>query len=909
MEDNNYNKIQNAQLNKNWKIGTDIYIYLIKQLEYWITSDIAKKIKEIDDSKIKYTLKSTLNNKYFCAFLINENFIIYNYGNREDENNNVYSKTTISQFLRILQMFNVIKLVQYGENNYYVFTNDFWKTIFEKRADDKLNLFLIISTKRLLEGYYSNLKSIINDGTYEEGKIESFQITYNIFLQLLSIKSSDLYKKAKRFGMIEKSHDYYCKKFVSEIMDNEHFESEINDIFNNLKELYKLIWQIETDEEIKSILYDDNEYNNFDNNYYHESKSNWKSQIYSLEQWIDNISINIPIFQREYTWDSDMIINLVSTLILDFQAKKDSYLNNIILLNNGWVKNNHSDIIDGQQRLITILLILNAASKILKYEKKTIPKIMYDVFFDKQNHNYLIKLLINYKETESYKLLWTLLNSENGKLIDNDIKPESNLSIKSLKIYRCSENICAFIWKKVKNERLDIEAFSKFLLTHVFVTITELQDIDGSKIFQNLNQNVRALNGLELFRNYLYEKANQYEKESCKTIIETYNKDFCSNFEYKPSKNGNIKLDSKMLEHFVKTIWYRTFSNNIEIESNNQHILIFNCLRNWFDKTMKQLENKPSLALNELIKSFCKYNYLLNIVITDNPNYKEPKTEYAPLTQMLFAATFGCKNSTVIPLIWELFDKFNGFNYESRDKSNEKVEKLSEWLFEIERFMIFWKFCDFSGESLTESIWAITEKIHEGTKTYNNSYNIKDLRRDLFEKISGFRNQNYDSLNKKLFDALTQKYANVNNIPGKNKNADNQNKKLLLLRYSYYLDAKTMFVNSKNYKRNRWPESKSIKEAEYDHVYESKVEIEKDNDEYNIYTNMIGNGQLLTKTQNASKNSKVNKKYDDTIYESRISFETEDERNQKIESKEYQKLILDESIKIIKVLVEMYKLN
>ena len=167
MEDNNYNKIQNAQLNKNWKIGTDIYIYLIKQLEYWITSDIAKKIKEIDDSKIKYTLKSTLNNKYFCAFLINENFIIYNYGNREDENNNVYSKTTISQFLRILQMFNVIKLVQYGENNYYVFTNDFWKTIFEKRADDKLNLFLIISTKRLLEGYYSNLKSIINDGTYE----------------------------------------------------------------------------------------------------------------------------------------------------------------------------------------------------------------------------------------------------------------------------------------------------------------------------------------------------------------------------------------------------------------------------------------------------------------------------------------------------------------------------------------------------------------------------------------------------------------------------------------------------------------------------------------------------------------------------------------------------------------------
>lgn len=133
--------------------------------------------------------------------------------------------------------------------------------------------------------------------------------------------------------------------------------------------------------------------------------------------------------------------------------------------------------------------------------------------------------------------------------------------------------------KKVKKENFDIELFAEYLLTRVFVTITELHDIDGSKIFQNLNQNVKALNGLDLFRNYLYEKANQYEKASCKDIIETYNKDFCSNFENKPSKNGNIKLDTKMLEHFVKTIWYRKFNNTIEIDSSNQHILVFSCLK------------------------------------------------------------------------------------------------------------------------------------------------------------------------------------------------------------------------------------------------------------------------------------------------------------------------------------------
>ena|GEM_PF-5102904 len=192
---------------------------------------------------------------------------------------------------------------------------------------------------------------------------------------------------------------------------------------------------------------------------------------------------------------------------------------------------------------------------------------------------------------------------------------------------------------------------------------------------------------------------------------------------------------------------------------------------------------------------------------------------------------------------------------------------------------------------------------------YNNLYDTINLRKDLFEKISGFRNQNYNSLNNKLHEVLLQKYANINNIPNKNKNVDNQNKKLLLLRYSYYIEAKTMLVNSRNYQLNYLHGSKSIKVAEYDHVYETKINDENNEMEYNIYTNMIGNGQLLSKTQNTSKNSKSKKQYNDTIYKSEISFETEDERNQKIKSKEYQQLILDESNKIIDTLVEMYKLD
>ena len=125
---------------------------------------------------------------------------------------------------------------------------------------------------------------------------------------------------------------------------------------------------LETTKKIENILY------NFDGNISHQKSNsyldrdiyengnennlnakNFKSEVVTIEHLLrDQHKILIPIFQREYTWDLKLVKNLINTLILDYKNKKKSYLNNLILLNKGG-SNNVSKIIDGQQRLITLI--------------------------------------------------------------------------------------------------------------------------------------------------------------------------------------------------------------------------------------------------------------------------------------------------------------------------------------------------------------------------------------------------------------------------------------------------------------------------------------------------------------------------------------------------------------------------
>ena len=74
----------------------------------------------------------------------------------------------------------------------------------------------------------------------------------------------------------------------------------------------------------------------------------------------DSSHFIIPDYQREYTWKNEDLLRLLETLVYDINQKKEvTFLGSIILSSKG--KTQHTteyDIVDGQQRTISLLLIL-----------------------------------------------------------------------------------------------------------------------------------------------------------------------------------------------------------------------------------------------------------------------------------------------------------------------------------------------------------------------------------------------------------------------------------------------------------------------------------------------------------------------------------------------------------------------
>src|SRR4030042_5126815 len=64
----------------------------------------------------------------------------------------------------------------------------------------------------------------------------------------------------------------------------------------------------------------------------------------------------IPRFQRPYSWDDDNIIEFWEDIIVDTHPEEDYFIGAIVVYEN----NGFKGIVDGQQRLTTIIILLCA---------------------------------------------------------------------------------------------------------------------------------------------------------------------------------------------------------------------------------------------------------------------------------------------------------------------------------------------------------------------------------------------------------------------------------------------------------------------------------------------------------------------------------------------------------------------
>jgi uncharacterized protein with ParB-like and HNH nuclease domain len=338
----------------------------------------------------------------------------------------------------------------------------------------------------------------------------------------------------------------------------------------------------------------------------------------------------IPPFQRNYTWSNEQCEELFDDIITSIKKQKTHYIGNIVY----FVGKDSSAsflqyiLVDGQQRITSILLLLSAIRNYLPsddYDRMAIDKKYLTNEFGTE------KFKVKLKQTESDEVVFDKI------LLNKQLTEEE----KNSNLYKNFEYFNSRL-RDLPNEDIDIKDFYNAVgdLDIVDLDLKIEDDLESvQKIFEKINSTGKPLSPADLIRNYLLiantiEKQQQLYDDYWVKIEELYdNKNNISDFakHYLITKRGDWVEENKMYSTF------RSYFSNVgeEKETILSEMLRLSKYYNWFKNA-----NTDNLSLNVMIKE-------LNILKSD---------DMYSLLLILFDRLYENNNSELLKIINLLVD-------------------------------------------------------------------------------------------------------------------------------------------------------------------------------------------------------------------------------------------------------------
>ncbi|WEK83313.1 MAG: DUF262 domain-containing protein [Mycoplasma sp.] len=851
------------------KIKEDISSYLDWTCIYWLKNEMfLNAINKEEDVFICISEKE--NTLEFKNFKKNKSAI-----NIKDIN-----LKTIKEILSLLELLNIIEKSKndYKINHKFFINNSkrdknsWYKNLLEKilsRIDSIINLddrndFLSFTSRKNKKNHnvlYSFLLGLLNLFKKEELK-EKFVNNDNYeYISKWTINNFNgfLYNENKE------KLNYYWKEinknlsfnFICYVLDNWKAKEKL--LKNNV--CYKQ--ENKNDKEV-------NEVKSVDFGY---------SKLMPLKDYFITIMKHeyfIPYFQRSYEWTEELVLNLLNDLLDGVRNNKDQansseesnkYLSNFLFCSCN--DENKIEIVDGQQRTITLILILfalyvsmlsrNVFDRTDNNEDKEICKILKEMFYDQKITKYFEKNTT----VPSYNFLNEIFLLKDKQTFLNNIKSKKEGSF----IFKLFELILI----SIENKRLDKNwDFSKFyfsackaILEKTFITYSSIHS-KTLKNFIDLNTKSKPLNLVDIWLSYYYDencknsknlsKQKEFGLKMRKYFLEVDSKDekkpkinienyfYFLSFLHNFKSDGTIKMSE--IEELFKKIKNDYVQDNLKIKIDKQKItfskyLLKTVLIFVYINSLKLLKDELNDVKNESI------NYLETII------YKNLWT----------ITTFSKVNKlppcTFHSVIFTILNKFNVINHlvdasQSYSTKNEekKYNALNSWLFKLELFYVIIKVFNRSDASIRKGIDDVANGIIKGDINDPN-----DFFDSLFQKTHIDKNiHNYEDFKEKLRDRIKE-YKNVGKDKKKWRNFQNLYKNIIYRICTYFYstdDELELDILSK---------IKEPKKIEFDHIValnDEKYLSIKNN--YFNYKNSIGNIAPIRKKDNRAFKNNTDKK-------------------------------------------------
>ncbi|MGL2480903.1 DUF262 domain-containing protein, partial [Helicobacter pylori] len=224
----------------------------------------------------------------------------------------------------------------------------------------------------------------------------------------------------------------------------------------------------------------------------------------------DKLYYQIPIYQRPYQWTEENCEKLLDDLFFNYEDDRESdyFCGSLVLVKSDPnSKTETYDIVDGQQRLSTFILL----AKVLA--------TLYSERLTEESKDYLESLITKYGKKD--RLNFNAMGFDSKKDFQYALTSFNDVPISNNKNNYLKNAICLKNYLK-KKEIEDINDFIEWLYFKVvFITITCPDADKALRIFNVLNARGLALNATDIFKGELLKELAKEEDQ--KKLVSRWN--------------------------------------------------------------------------------------------------------------------------------------------------------------------------------------------------------------------------------------------------------------------------------------------------------------------------------------------------------------------------------------------------
>ena len=535
----------------------------------------------------------------------------------------------------------------------------------------------------------------------------------------------------------------------------------------------------------------------------------------------------IPIFQREYVWSHEKVIEFLEDLFVSYnkniqnRTKLKYYLGTVVGMNTEIIK--EIVLIDGQQRLTTTILFLIALNKfnsnltsnnqIIKLHPRDVSLIEKYLF----KNETINSLKIEYEVIHNGEYLREILSMDVNDILNNKDK---NLIFKNF----------YYIWEwlnsKISNKKDDEELFlSNFLymLEQTMISFVQIQENENpTMVFEKINSTGTKLTGFDLIRNYIFFHSFKKNFKDNNAILERKFNELTNLIDSaKFDKNEQSNRNS----FFRYLLLIMGYTNELVKKDD---FIIFRT----FKSGVKNLDFSNPIVVKELIDSLLVQAKICNFIF---------KTKFIKLDEINIQEFTNIEINTYYCLIhsyiWYKFEEEKKINLSLNIDDFLKNKAKEHYLYILKicmEFIVSFLFKNKNTKNLTRTIPLIISQYKEHLNKNSTNISLKE-----YIKTKS-QNDGYYLLNRKDIISLADS-AQIYSWNSK------RTKMLLMLIESYNNKGETNLSNVDSFSVEHL-----IPQTPEDTSYFAKNETQEEfDDNHKKYNDLIGNLTLLTRSANS----------------------------------------------------------